>query len=100
MILFDQVRDSESHNSSLKENQRPMAKAHVQNREFLASRLDFLITTPEVLRLVNDITTCTMDWLDRPRPGSPGGLRRPGALPLLHHLSAAQPHGSPGLHLS
>ena len=43
-----------------------MARTHVQTREFLASRLDFLITTPEVLRLVHDITTCTVEWLDHP----------------------------------
>ena len=43
-----------------------MAKAHVQTREFLASRLHFLISTPEVLRLVYDITTCTIDWMDSP----------------------------------
>jgi hypothetical protein len=43
-----------------------MAKAYVRTREFLASRLHFLITTPEVLRLVNDITTCTIEWLDAP----------------------------------
>ena len=43
-----------------------MAKAYVRTREFLASRLNFLITTPEVLRLVYDITTCSIDWLDNP----------------------------------
>jgi hypothetical protein len=43
-----------------------MARAHVQTREFLASRLHFLITSPEVLRLVHDITTCSVEWLDRP----------------------------------
>ncbi|MDO9533089.1 MAG: hypothetical protein Q7O12_13315 [Deltaproteobacteria bacterium] len=43
-----------------------MVRTHVQTREFLASRLNFLITTPEVLRLVNDITTCTVEWLDHP----------------------------------
>jgi len=43
-----------------------MARAHVQTLEFLASRLHFLINTPEVLRLVNDITTCTVEWEDHP----------------------------------
>jgi hypothetical protein len=43
-----------------------MAKTQVQTREFLASRLHFLIKTPEVLRLVYDITTCNIDWLDNP----------------------------------
>ncbi len=43
-----------------------MARAHVQTREFLASRLHFLIATPDVLRLVYDVTTCTIDWLDAP----------------------------------
>jgi hypothetical protein len=43
-----------------------MSKASIRTQEFLASRLHFLITTPEVLRLVNDITTCTVEWLERP----------------------------------
>jgi hypothetical protein len=43
-----------------------MAKTPAQTRQFLASRLNFLITTPEVLRLVNDITTCSVEWLDQP----------------------------------
>jgi hypothetical protein len=43
-----------------------MARAHVQTRKFIASRLHFLITSPEVLRLVHDITTCSVEWLDRP----------------------------------
>ena len=43
-----------------------MARAHVQTREFIASRLHSFITSPEVLRLVHDITTCSVEWLDRP----------------------------------
>jgi hypothetical protein len=43
-----------------------MARTAAQTREFLSSRLNFLITTPEVMRLVNDITTCSMEWLDQP----------------------------------
>jgi hypothetical protein len=43
-----------------------MARTHVQTREYLASRLNFLITTPEVLRLVYDITTCSVEWMDHP----------------------------------
>jgi hypothetical protein len=43
-----------------------MARTQVQTREFLATRLNLLITTPEVTRLVNDITTCTVEWLERP----------------------------------
>ncbi|MFZ5449392.1 MAG: hypothetical protein ACOZFS_12215 [Thermodesulfobacteriota bacterium] len=43
-----------------------MAKARFQTRELLASRLHFLITTPEVLRLVYDITACTIEWLEAP----------------------------------
>jgi len=43
-----------------------MARTHVQTWEFLASRLNLLITTPEVMRLVNDITTCTVEWEDQP----------------------------------
>ena len=44
----------------------PWPEPNVQIRQLLASRLDFLLTTPEVLRLVHDITTCTVEWLDRP----------------------------------
>jgi hypothetical protein len=43
-----------------------MARAHVQTREFIASRHLSLITSSEVLRLVNDITTCSVEWEDRP----------------------------------
>jgi hypothetical protein len=43
-----------------------MARTQVQTREFLASRLNFLIAIPEVLRLIHDITTCTVEWLDHP----------------------------------
>jgi hypothetical protein len=43
-----------------------MARTDIQTREFLASRLHFLITNPEVLRLVNDITTCSVEWEDHP----------------------------------
>jgi hypothetical protein len=43
-----------------------MARTHVHTREFLASRLNFLITTPEVLRLVHYITTCSVEWLAHP----------------------------------
>ena len=43
-----------------------MTRPPAQTREFIASRLNFLITAPEVMRLVNDITTCSMEWLDRP----------------------------------
>jgi hypothetical protein len=43
-----------------------MARTQVQTQEFLASRLNFLITTPEVMRLVSDITTCTVEWEDHP----------------------------------
>ncbi len=43
-----------------------MARTPAQTREFLASRLNLLITTPEVMRLVNDVTTCSIEWMDRP----------------------------------
>jgi hypothetical protein len=43
-----------------------MTRAHLRTREFLASRLRSLINAPEVLRLVHDITTCTIEWLDTP----------------------------------
>jgi hypothetical protein len=43
-----------------------MTRTPVHTRDFLASRLNFLINIPEVLRLVNDITTCSIEWLDHP----------------------------------
>lgn len=43
-----------------------MVRTHFHTREFLASRLNFLISTPEVLRLVHDITTCYLEWLAHP----------------------------------
>jgi hypothetical protein len=43
-----------------------MAQALAQTRDWLASRLNFLINTPEVLRLITDITTCSVEWLDHP----------------------------------
>ena len=43
-----------------------MVRTHLHTREFLASRLNLLITTPEVVRLVYDITTCSLEWLDHP----------------------------------
>jgi hypothetical protein len=49
-----------------KDDRRSMARTPAQTQEFLASRLNFLITTPEVMRLVHDITTCTVEWEDRP----------------------------------
>ena len=77
-----------------------MARTHVQNRELLASRLDFLITTPEVLRLIHDITTCTVEWLDRPDLETLEASGGRELFPCFHHLSAAASHGSQGLHLS
>jgi hypothetical protein len=43
-----------------------MARTQAQTREFLASRLNVLMNTPEVLRLVHDITACSVEWLDHP----------------------------------
>jgi len=43
-----------------------MTRTPAHTRDFLASRLNFLINIPEVLRLVNDITTCSIEWLDHP----------------------------------
>jgi hypothetical protein len=43
-----------------------MPRTQVHTRDFLASRLNFLINTPEVLRLVYDITTCSVEWLSHP----------------------------------
>ncbi len=42
-----------------------MLKARIQSREFFISRLRSLVTTPEVLRLINDITSCSAEWLDQ-----------------------------------
>ncbi len=38
----------------------------VQAYESVAARLRSLMTTPEVLRLINDITTCTVEWEEQP----------------------------------
>ena len=38
----------------------------METPEFLAARLRSLVTTPEVLRLINDITTCTVEWEEQP----------------------------------
>lgn len=46
--------------------QTTMAKARVQPSESFASSLRSLVTMPEVLRLINDITTCTVEWENYP----------------------------------
>lgn len=43
-----------------------MAKTSSQSPEVFAANLRSLVTTPEVLRLVGDITTCTVEWEDQP----------------------------------
>jgi hypothetical protein len=45
-----------------------MAKIAPQIPDSFAARLQALITTPEVLRLIHDITSCTVEWEDRPDP--------------------------------
>ncbi len=41
-----------------------MAKARLQPTEVVTANLRSLVTTPEVLRLISDITTCTVEWED------------------------------------
>ena len=41
-----------------------MARGNLRRRS--SGRLHSLVTTPEVLRLINDITTCAVEWLDHP----------------------------------
>ena len=72
----------------------------VQTYESVAARLRSLVTTPEVLRLINDITTCTVEWeepagFDRHRAG-PG----PAPLPLFHPAFRPPPAGGQRDHLS
>jgi hypothetical protein len=43
-----------------------MAKISSQSPEVFAANLRALATTPEVLRLVSDITTCAVEWEDQP----------------------------------
>jgi hypothetical protein len=43
-----------------------MPQALVQTYESVTARLRSLVTTPEVLRLINDITTCTVAWEEQP----------------------------------
>ncbi len=48
--------------------------------ESVAAQLQALVTTPEVLRLINDITTCSVEWEDRP---DLAGIEPPQGLPLF-----------------
>ncbi len=41
-----------------------MVKTQIQSQESFISGLRALLTTPEVLRLINDITSCSLEWLD------------------------------------
>ncbi len=43
-----------------------MAQADMKIYESVAARLRSLVTIPEVLRLVNDITACTVAWEEQP----------------------------------
>ena len=43
-----------------------MPNAQVQSRKSFTSGWRSLVTTPEVLRLINDITSCSLEWLDQP----------------------------------
>ncbi len=48
--------------------------------ESIALRLQALVTTPEVLRLINDITTCTIEWEENP---DLSGIEPDQGLPLF-----------------
>ena len=43
-----------------------MPNAQIQSRKSFTSGWRSLVTTPEVLRLINDITSCSLEWLDQP----------------------------------
>ena len=43
-----------------------MIQDYAPTREAVAARLRSLVITPEVLRLIHDITTCTVEWEDHP----------------------------------
>ena len=43
-----------------------MAKTSPQSPEVFAASLRSLLTAPEVLRLISDTTTCTVEWEDQP----------------------------------
>lgn len=51
---------------SVKDTRHFMAKSPIRTHESIASRLRHLVMTPEVLRLINDITTCTVEWEENP----------------------------------
>lgn len=53
-----------------------MAKTPLPTQDSFAAGLRALVTTPEVLRLINDITSCTVEWEPRPDPAvmEKGGL--------------------------
>ena len=43
-----------------------MPNAQIQSQKSFTSGWRSLVTTPEVLRLINDITSCSLEWLDQP----------------------------------
>ena len=54
-----------------------MPKARILSRESFITGLQSLVAKPEVLRLINDIISCSMEWLDQPELASlnpSGGL--------------------------
>jgi hypothetical protein len=57
-----------------------MVQVDAQTPEFAAARLRSLVTTPEVLRLINDITTCVVEWEDQP---DMAGIEPTQGLPLF-----------------
>jgi hypothetical protein len=57
-----------------------MAPFSTPAREAVALRLRSLLTAPEVLRLIHDITTCTVEWEERP---DLAGIEPAQGLPLF-----------------
>jgi hypothetical protein len=57
-----------------------MDQVDSQTQDFAAARLRSLVTTPEVLRLINDITTCSVEWED---PPDLAGIEPTQGLPLF-----------------
>ncbi len=66
-----------------------MSKVSAATLDSVASHLRSLISTPEVLRLVNDITTCSVEWEDHPDLAL---LREKGGIELFPCFSAPFHH--------
>jgi hypothetical protein len=61
-----------------------MPKARILSGESFITGLQSLVTKPEVLRLINDIISCSMEWLDQPEVAS---LKLSGGLEFFPSLT-------------